>query len=274
MKRFLLTILLIGTLTVAAQSSADDPAERARIDSMIAADPQAAVKMVLNLARTVGRKSPAGYEEWVATVAEKAAAIDAEAATDAARYIANNYLIVYADPVAANPWVDRYLRWSGDPDYEPRITRFVKQAMGEIECDDFGKQMPDYELYGLDGAKMKLSDLRGQFVLIDFWASWCGPCRAEVPHVKAAREAFKDAPIKFVSISSDKDDDAWRRAAAEIDVPWLHLSSNGTDMLKAYGVMGIPRIMVLDPEGRLVADQLTGRTIEHQLANLAKRYDW
>lgn len=267
--------ILFLLLFVCSAAAAQPPQEQwARIDSMIAADPTVAPRIVLDLARSVGHKSAAGYEDWVASVAEKAAAADAEKAVDAARYIANNYLIVYADPAAANPWVDRYLLWSGDPNYEPRITRFVKQAMGEIECDDYGKQMPDYELRKLDGEKMRLSDLRGQFVLIDFWASWCGPCRAEVPHVKAAREAFKDAPIQFVSISSDKDDAAWRRAAAEIDVPWLHLSSNGTDMLKAYGIVGIPRIMVLDPEGRLVADQLTGKTIEHQLAQLAAKFGW
>ncbi len=119
-----------------------------------------------------------------------------------------------------------------------------------------------------------MSDLRGGFVLIDFWASWCGPCKAEIPHVKEAYEKVKGSPVRFVSISSDTNDEAWRKAAKEIDVPWLHLSSKGTDMLKQYKVHGIPRIMVIDPEGRLVADNITGRTIEIQLRRLAEKYGW
>ncbi len=245
---------------------------RARIDKFVDEYPVAAFSTGWALMRYIGRNRE--FDRYVDGIAEKTAAYDPVAATRIAVYIANNYLITQANIVAADPWVNRYLDWSGDPNYQPEMTKVVKQGTGEWEADGVGRLMPDIELYDLEGNKVRISDLRGTFVLIDFWASWCGPCRMEIPHIKEAYEKVKGAPVKFVSISSDRSDEAWKKAVGEIDVPWLNLSSNGTDMLRQYGIKAIPRIMVLDPEGRLAADHITGQTIEMHFERLARKYDW
>ncbi len=250
-----------------------DKALLARIDKLANTWPVTAPFLAKEMMRQVNKKNP-GFDEYMAGFTAKAVAYAPDQAAQVARYIANNYLMVYGDILAADPWVDRYLAWSGNPDYDPRITKFVKQSTGEFPCDDYGKEMPDYSLKDLNGKEVAISSLRGKFLLMDFWASWCGPCKADIPHVKAAYAKFKNAPIRFVSITNDRDDDDWKKAVKEIDVPWLHVTSKGTDMLRKYGVQGIPRIMVLDPQGRLVADQLNGATIEMQLRRLAKKYGW
>lgn len=254
-------------------NASEDADIREQIDRLTKEYPVTAPLIGNKLMRQVTPNNPV-FEEYVAGFATRLADYSPRSAVHMALYIANNYLIVNGDVLAADPWVDRYLEWSGDPNYEPEITRTVKQATGEWPCDDYGRVMPDVALKTLDGKTMHVSDFRGEFVLIDFWASWCGPCKAEVPHVKEAYQRVKGSPVRFVSVSSDRDDKAWRKAVDEIDVPWLHLSSKGTDMLRRYKVYGIPRIMVLDPEGRLIADNITGRTIEVQLRRLAEKYGW
>ncbi|MDR1755455.1 MAG: redoxin family protein [Culturomica sp.] len=244
-----------------------------RIDRLTDTYPVIAPFLGKEMMRQVNKKNP-GFDEHMVEFTGKIAAYAPAQAAQIARYIANNYLTPYGDILAADPWVNRYLLWSGNPDYDPRITKFVKQATGEYPSDDYGKEMPDYSLKDLNGKEVSISSLRGKFLLMDFWASWCGPCKADIPHVKAAYEKFKNAPIRFVSITNDRNDDDWKKAVAEINVPWLHVTSKGTDMLRKYGVHGIPRIMVLDPQGRLVADHLSGATIEVQLNRLAKKYGW
>ncbi len=253
----------------------DDASVQAQVDRLTDTYPITAPLVGLSLMRQVDNKHPE-YDRYVDKIAAKAAAYVPEVGVQIARYIANNYLIVSSDVLSADNWVNRYLLWSGDPNFEYKMTKVVKQATGEWPCDDYGRQMPDIALKDLDGNTVKVSELYadGKFVLIDFWASWCGPCKAEIPHVIAAFDKVKDAPVKFVSISIDKNDDAWKESAAELAVPWLNLSANGTTLQREYKIRDIPRIMVLDPDGKLVADGLTGDTIEMQLGRLAEKYGW
>ena len=224
--------------------------------------------------RQVNKKEPE-LESYIVELAEKAAIYSKPHALQIARYIVTQYLIMYADIMGVDPWVDRCIEWSGDPDYEKSTTRLVKLATGEYPCDNYGKEMADFTLKDLEDRPVSLSDFRGSFVLFDFWASWCGPCKAELPHVKKAYEQFSYAPIKFVSITTDQDDEAWKKAAVDdFAAPWLHLSAKGTEMTRTYGVRAIPRLMVLDPDGKLVADHITGNTITTQLRRLSDKYGW
>jgi thiol-disulfide isomerase/thioredoxin len=228
----------------------------------------------LELMYYAGRHEPLLAEFMDDELAPRIAERFPDYATEIARYIARQYHIAYGDFVAVNHWVDRYLAWSGDPNMEQNFTALIKRGVGELECADYGKQMPDFVLKGVDGEPVSTETLRGEFVLIDFWASWCGPCKGEVPHLKEAYAAFKGAPLRFVSITCDRSDEAWLKGVEEMDAPWLHLSADGTEMLTAYGVRGIPRIMVLDPEGRLVADMLSKTAISAQLERLAVKFGW
>lgn len=120
------------------------------------------------------------------------------------------------------------------------------------------------------GRNITLSSLRGQYVLVDFWASWCGFCRAETPNIKKAYEKFKDKGLSIVSVSYDDSKDKWMQAIHEDKMPWQQISEL-KDMLhapsaKEYGLSGIPMIILLDPTGKIVAKNLRGEELQRKVA--------
>ena len=133
-----------------------------------------------------------------------------------------------------------------------------------------GRIAPEIELPAPDGRSVKLSSLRGQYVLIDFWASWCGPCLAEAPNVKAIYEDYKDKGFEVYGISLDTDKEAWEKAIEQNGLGWIHVSSlKGNDAVTAaYNVSGIPCTYLLDKEGRIIAKDLRGQELREKVASL------
>ena len=105
---------------------------------------------------------------------------------------------------------------------------------------------------------------------MDFWASWCGPCRGEIPHLKEAYEKYADKGVAFFSVSIDKSDAAWKKALAEENMPWEQVCAPqaGKDVMKQYQFSGIPYILVLDKEGRIVGTNLRGKALMDKLEEL------
>jgi len=133
-----------------------------------------------------------------------------------------------------------------------------------------GKTAPDFTAMDTLGRNITLSSLRGQYVLVDFWASWCGFCRAETPNIKKAWDKFKDKGLSIVSVSYDDSKDKWMQAIHEDKMPWLQISEL-KDMLhapsaKKYGLIGIPMIILLDPTGKIVARNLRGEELQRKVA--------
>jgi thiol-disulfide isomerase/thioredoxin len=136
-----------------------------------------------------------------------------------------------------------------------------------------GKLVPDFEELRTDGKKkMKLSDLKGQVVLLDFWASWCGPCRAENPNVVKNYQKYKDAGFTVMSVSLDSNKDKWLAAIAADQLVWTnHVSDLGgwqSKVAKLYGVQSIPFTVLLDKEGRVIATNLRGVALEQALQQI------
>jgi thiol-disulfide isomerase/thioredoxin len=136
-----------------------------------------------------------------------------------------------------------------------------------------GKLVPDFEELRTDGKKkMKLSELQGQVVLLDFWASWCGPCRAENPNVVRAYQKYKDAGFTIMSVSLDSNKDKWLAAIANDQLSWPnHVSDLGgwnSKVAKLYGVQSIPFTVLLDKEGRVIATNLRGAALEQTLEQI------
>ncbi len=132
-----------------------------------------------------------------------------------------------------------------------------------------GAVAPDFSQSGPDGQQIKLSDLRGKWVLIDFWASWCGPCRQENPNVVAAYNEFKDKGFTILGVSLDSNKDAWVAAIAADGLDWAHVSDLqgwGNGAAKLYSVHNIPNNFLLNPEGVIVARQLRGEKLHAELA--------
>jgi thiol-disulfide isomerase/thioredoxin len=120
--------------------------------------------------------------------------------------------------------------------------------------------------------KMKLSDLQGQVVLLDFWASWCGPCRAENPNVVKNYQKYKDAGFTVMSVSLDSNKDKWLAAIAADQLSWPnHVSDLGgwkSKVAQQYGVNSIPFTILLDKEGRVIATNLRGAALEQTLQQI------
>jgi thiol-disulfide isomerase/thioredoxin len=136
-----------------------------------------------------------------------------------------------------------------------------------------GKTVPDFEELRTDGKKkMKLSELKGQVVLLDFWASWCGPCRAENPNVVQNYQKYKDAGFTVMSVSLDSNKDKWLAAIAADQLVWPnHVSDLGgwkSKVAVLYGVQSIPFTVLLDQEGRVIATNLRGAALEQTLQQI------
>ena len=121
------------------------------------------------------------------------------------------------------------------------------------------------------GNPITLSDLRGKVVLLDFWASWCGPCRRENPNVVKVYEKYHDQGLEILGISLDKDRGRWVQAIEKDGLPWLHVSDLGywsNEVAQLYMVRSIPHTVLLDREGRIIATRLRGPALEQKLAEV------
>ena len=131
---------------------------------------------------------------------------------------------------------------------------------------------PDISLPDPSGKNRKLSDLRGKVVLIDFWASWCGPCRRENPNVVRAYTKYKDKGFDIFSVSLDSDGGKWQAAIQQDNLTWKNHVSDlkgwQSAAAKQYGVTSIPHTILLGKDGKIVATHLRGGQLDAMLSEL------
>lgn len=155
--------------------------------------------------------------------------------------------------------------------YAKRLKAFI-DASSKIEI---GSQAPNFVLKDLNGKQFALEDQQGKYVFVDFWASWCKPCREEHPLLKRLNPIYRNK-IVFVSISMEASQENWRKAVAADGLTWTQL--NDPEALKGslaqnYAVMALPFNLILDPNGRILATKLRGEKLSEFLQNLFKKQE-
>ncbi len=154
---------------------------------------------------------------------------------------------------------------------------YVQQHHQQVEVERktaIGAPAPDISLTDPDGNVRKLSSLKGKVVLVDFWASWCGPCRKENPNVVAIYGKYHDKGFEVYSVSLDKDRESWLRAIAKDNLIWPNHVSDlkywKSAGAAAYGVTAIPFTVLIDKKGKIVAKKLRGDDLENKVKELCK----
>ena len=164
------------------------------------------------------------------------------------------------------PILEEYLK--NFPDNETVLR--AKENNDKVLASSVGKQFIDFEMNNMAGGTSKLSDFvkQNKVTLVDFWASWCGPCRQEMPNVKAAYEKFGAKGFGIVGVSLDRDEESWKKGVADLGMAWPQLSDlkywdcAGADL---YGVRAIPATVLINQEGTIIARNLRGEALAEKL---------
>ena len=143
--------------------------------------------------------------------------------------------------------------------------RLVAARIKALEGVDVNAVAPDFTLQTPEGEDVALYGVKGKLKIIDFWASWCGPCRMENPNMVKLYAEFKDKGLSVISVSLDEKKDKWVEAIKKDGLTWLHLSDlkgwQG-DVIKKYNIDAVPTIFVLDENNRIIAKNLRGEKLK------------
>lgn len=150
-----------------------------------------------------------------------------------------------------------------------------KTSIEKLKATSIGSIAPDFTQNDPTGKPVTLSSFKGKYVLLDFWASWCGPCRQENPNVVKAYNQYKNRNFTILSVSLDRPNgkDAWLQAIKDDGLTWNHVSDLqfwNNQVAKLYSIQSIPGNYLIDPAGKIVAKDLRGEELEQKLAQLLK----
>jgi peroxiredoxin len=234
-------------------------------------DPDGPVKALAQIITTMARAHAGQFDEALARFRELIKGLDGaeqeEFATTfsdtfAATAISSGQYSVARQAYAA--LLDRF----GE---SPRLREKVQADLKRL--DQVGKTAPTFSAQDIEGKAIRSGSLRGKYVLVDFWATWCGPCITELPRIQAAYRAYHGAGFEIIGVSLDESKEAVVDFVKARKVPWpqIHNAGGASDLVQAFGVVSIPATYLIDPEGTIVRLDLRGKALDEALARLIKR---
>ena len=152
--------------------------------------------------------------------------------------------------------------------YDQQLAQMAEREQREKDNSWVGKPAPDFALPDVNGNTVALSSYKGKYLLVDFWASWCGPCRQENPNVVKAYNEFKNKNFAILGVSLDKDKEAWQEAIQTDQLSWTHVSDLkywNSKAVETFKFEGIPFNILIDPQGKIIAESLRGDELENKL---------
>lgn len=195
-------------------------------------------------------------------------------------FYSKNFIKEYSEsPVAVYVYIMNFLQAAElseldsilevfEPIKESDLVKSIEYRAESLRASAKGAAAPDFSINDPEGNAINLSDLKGKYVLIDFWASWCQPCMVEMPNVIANYEKYNEKGFEIIGVSLDRDRDAWLNTIAAKKMDWLHGWDQQGAIATKYGVQGIPHTVLLDKEGKIVAKNLRGPALGAKLAEL------
>lgn len=147
--------------------------------------------------------------------------------------------------------------------------RIEKQFQG-MKATAVGQKFTDFSGKTIDGAASSLSDFvgKGQYTLVDFWASWCGPCRSESPHIAELYNTYKDKGLTVLGVAVWDKPENTKKAIKELNIDWPQIIDTGMTPMDLYGVKGIPFILLFGPDGTIIARDLRGEGMKNKVAEV------
>ncbi len=173
-----------------------------------------------------------------------------------------------------NQYINTYIEVADALEQEYPDLEYVKSfraRVNDLKRLAVGTEAPDLVLKDIEDNPIKLSDFKGKVVLIDFWASWCGPCRVENPNVVRVYQEYKDKGFEIFGVSLDKSKEAWKEAIQQDKLDWKHgseLAFWNSSFVKTYDLQSIPMTYLVDKDGIIIAKGLRGPSLEEKLAEI------
>ena len=223
----------------------------------------------------------AGLQDSVSAIEASAQRIQTASENNFKNFIRrnpNSIMAVYTTLSMINPeeqyvFADSMLTVFKKTQPNSKYTKALTDRLSKLGSVRIGGMAPEITLPTPDGGSKSLSELRGKYVLIDFWASWCGPCRRENPNVVKMYNKYKDKGFEIFGVSFDQNKEKWVKAIADDKLTWPHVSDlKGWQSSAAglYNITAIPHTILLDKEGKIIAKNLRGAALEAKLAEVLK----